>query len=76
GWLADGAELAVLDLRDIETFGKGAPLYATNLPAERVITEIDRFVPRRAVRTVLVDDGSGIALDLAQRLVGAGRAAT
>lgn len=72
-WLEDGAELAVLDLRDTESFGKGAPLYATNLPADRVVAEIDRFVPRHGVRTVLVDDGGGAAEDLAGRLAAAGR---
>jgi rhodanese-related sulfurtransferase len=73
-WLEDGAELAVLDIRDPAAFGKGEPLYATNLPAPRVEAEIGRHIPRAGVRTVLVDDGSGIAADIAERLARTGRA--
>jgi rhodanese-related sulfurtransferase len=77
-WLQDGQELAVLDLRSIESFGKGQPLFATNLPAARLLAEIHRFVPRRAVRTVLVDGGDSASGDplsaaaLAARLADAG----
>jgi rhodanese-related sulfurtransferase len=60
-WLEDGDELAVLDIRPPEEVGYASPLFATNLPAARVKAELDRYVPRRTVRTVLVDDGSGIA---------------
>ena len=72
-WLADGEELAVLDIRPAKDVGYASPLFATNLPSERVEAEIDRFVPRRAVRTVLVDDGSGVAENLANALVRNGR---
>lgn len=72
-WLEDGEELAVLDLRDPAEFGKGEPLYATNLPARRVEAEIGRHIPRAVVRTVLVDDGSGIASEIAERLAKSGR---
>lgn len=72
-WLGDGAELAVLDIRDAAIVGYASPLFATNLPADRVEAEIDRFVPRLAVRTVLADDGSGIAATIAERLAKAGR---
>ncbi|MCX5493685.1 rhodanese-like domain-containing protein [Kaistia dalseonensis] len=72
-WIEDGEELAVLDLRDAAAFGKGEPLYATNLPADRVEAEIGRHIPRHAVRTVLVDDRSGIAVEIAEKLARAGR---
>ncbi len=71
-WLTDGAELAVLDLRPAEDFGHGEPLFATNLPASRVEAEIGRYIPRRAVRTVLADGGDGTATALAARLAAAG----
>ena len=64
-WLGDGEELAVLDIRQEEEVGYASPLFATNLPAARLKSELDRYVPRRSVRTVLVDDGS----DIAERLV-------
>jgi rhodanese-related sulfurtransferase len=63
-WLSEGGvgrgnELAVLDLRDESAFAKGHPLFATNLPLRRLVAEVTRFVPRKSVRLVLVDDGSG-----------------
>ncbi|MGW4365633.1 rhodanese-like domain-containing protein [Nocardia takedensis] len=72
-WLADGDELAVLDVRPAEVVGYASPLFATNLPADRVEAEIDRFVPRKPVRTVLVDGGDGVAETLAKALAEAGR---
>ncbi|WP_218000546.1 rhodanese-like domain-containing protein [Nocardia higoensis] len=72
-WLAEDGELAVLDIRPSEVVGYASPLFATNLPAERVAAEIDRFVPRKLVRTVLVDGGDGIAETVAEALRAAGR---
>lgn len=72
-WLADGEELAVLDIRDPSVVGYASPLFATNLPAERVLGEIDRFIPRNVVRTVLVDGGDGDGERLAEELKTAGR---
>ncbi|KQV83856.1 rhodanese-like domain-containing protein [Rhizobium sp. Root1220] len=71
-WLGDRLELAVLDIRPADEVGYASPLFATNLPAERVEAELDRFVPRRVVRTVLVDGGDGAAEALAARLAQAG----
>jgi rhodanese-related sulfurtransferase len=34
--LGSGEELALLDLRSVEAFAKGHPLFATNLPAENL----------------------------------------
>src|SRR5438105_1543893 len=70
--LIDRLELAVLDIRPAEDVGYASPLFATNLPAERVEAELDRFVPRRVVRTVLVDGGDGAAEELTGRLAQAG----
>ncbi|OXR46907.1 Thiosulfate sulfurtransferase GlpE [Nocardia cerradoensis] len=72
-WLADGDELAVLDIRPGDVVGYASPLFAPNLPAERVAAEIDRFVPRKLVRTVLVDGGDGAAGPVADELAAAGR---
>ncbi|RFB86423.1 thiosulfate sulfurtransferase [Rhizobium leguminosarum bv. trifolii] len=41
-WLADGEELAVFDIRDPAAVGYASPLFATNLPAEFVESEIGR----------------------------------
>lgn len=63
-WLSEGGpgrsdEIALLDLRDEPDFAKGHPLFATNLPLRRLEAEVASFVPRKNVRLVLVDDGSG-----------------
>jgi len=71
-WLGDGAELAVIDIRPAADVGYASPLFATNLPADRLDAEIDRFVPRKVVRTVLVDDGKGSARAAAERLAARG----
>lgn len=67
-WLEDGEELAVLDIRSADEVGYASPLFATNLPADRLFAEIDRFIPRRSIRTVLVDDGKGSAQAAAEAL--------
>lgn len=67
-WLADGDELAVLDIRSREDVGYASPLFATNLPAPEVLTDLSRFVPRPVVRTVLIDGGDGVASDLVDTL--------
>lgn len=71
-WLQDGKELAVLDIRDPAIVGYASPLFAPNLPAERVTSELGRFVPRKIVRTVLADAGDGVALRLGDELEKAG----
>ena len=72
-WLGDGLELAVLDIRPVNEVGYVSPLFATNLPAEYLEAEIDRFVPRRVIRTVLVDGGDGTAEAATARLSKVGR---
>jgi len=67
-WLGDGQELAIIDIRPADVVGYASPLFATNLPADRLDAELDRFVPRRSVRTVLVDDGTDIGHHAAERL--------
>lgn len=74
-WLGDTDELAVLDIRPVDEVGYASPLFATNLPADRVESEIDRFIPRKGVRTVLVDGGDGVAPQLAAKLESLGRTA-
>lgn len=53
------AEFALLDLRDEADFAKGQPLFATNLPLRRLLAEVERFVPRKSVPTILIDEGNG-----------------
>ncbi|PQV54852.1 rhodanese-like domain-containing protein [Paraburkholderia sp. BL21I4N1] len=66
--LGGGQELALLDVRTEADFGKGDPLFATNLPLARLEAEAGDFVPRRSVRLVLVDSADGTAARGAQIL--------
>jgi hypothetical protein len=54
GWLAEGGELAFLDIREEGQHGSGHPLLSVNLPYSRLELEIARLVPRRSCRIVLL----------------------
>lgn len=55
--LADGKEIALLDLRDVAVFSEqGHPLLAANLPLDRLEMDIQRRVPNRNARIALLDD--------------------
>jgi rhodanese-related sulfurtransferase len=72
GWLADGGEIAFLDVREEGQHGSGHPLLAVNIPYSRLEAEIGRLVPRRPCRVVLVDNADGVAAKAARRLDGLG----
>ena len=59
-WLADGEEIAFLDLREEGPHCDGHPLLAVNLPYSRLELDILRLVPRQSTRVVLVDDDDGV----------------
>ena len=59
--LADGAEVAVIDLREELIFSQGHMLCARSLPLSRLEMRIARLVPRRTTRIVLCDDLDGLA---------------
>jgi rhodanese-related sulfurtransferase len=69
-WLADGGEIAFLDVREEGQHGSGHPLLAVNLPYSRLERDITRLVPRRSCRMVLLDDADGAAAKAARRLEG------
>ena len=71
-WLADGGEIAFLDVREEGQHGSGHPLLAVNIPYSRLEVDIVRLVPRRSCRIVLVDDADGVATKAARRLGGLG----
>jgi rhodanese-related sulfurtransferase len=60
--LADGGELAILDLREELTFSEGHLLWARSLPLSRLELHIARLVPRRSTRIVLCDGDDGLAV--------------
>jgi rhodanese-related sulfurtransferase len=70
--LTDGHELALLDVREDGQFGEGHMLFAVPMPYSHLEARLDRQVPRRSTRTVLVDAGDGVAARAAARLTALG----
>ncbi|MGE5146531.1 MAG: rhodanese-like domain-containing protein [Candidatus Eiseniibacteriota bacterium] len=70
--ILDGAELALLDVREQGVFGRGHLLFASCVPLSRLELMIEDLVPRRSVRLVLCDGGDGLAERAARTLVGLG----
>jgi len=71
-WLADGGEVAFVDLREEGQHCDGHPLLAVNLPYSRLELDIGRLVPRRSCRLVLVDGNDGVAAKAARHLAALG----
>lgn len=67
--LADGAEIALLDVRDAGVFARAHILLAASAPLWRLPLEIDRLVPRRSTRLVLTDGDESLAHDAAHLLI-------
>src|SRR5215813_5774042 len=70
--LADGGELALLDVREELIFSRSHLLHARSLPLSRLELRIRALVPRPATRIVLVDDGDGLAQRAAEKLAALG----
>ena len=70
--LADGAELALIDLREELIFSQGHLLFARSVPLSRLELKFAALVPRRATRIVLCDDGDGLVARAAEILCRAG----
>ncbi len=72
-WLHDGAEIALLDVREHGVFGESHLFHAVPLPYSRLELEIGRLVPRPTTRVVLQDSGTeGVAERGARRLAALG----
>lgn len=72
GMLHDGGELALLDVREAGQFGIDHMLHAVPCPYSTLEAQVHELVPRKNVRTVLVDEGDGVAGKAAARLTGLG----
>ena len=59
--LADGQELALIDVREELIFSQNHLLFARSVPLSRLELRFARLVPRRTTRIVLCDDGDGLA---------------
>ncbi|BCJ90439.1 transferase [Terrihabitans soli] len=71
-WLADGKEIAFFDVREEGEFGWGHPLLAANLPYSRLELDIERFVPHKNTRTVLIGADNNLPAIAAARLTALG----
>jgi rhodanese-related sulfurtransferase len=54
------AEIAIFDLRDEHAFAQDHPLFAAQLPAERIAVEAEARIPRKDAPIVIYDDGEGL----------------
>src|SRR5439155_22985846 len=68
--LADGGEMALLDVREEGVFSEeGHPFFANSLPLSRLELMIRNLVPRRLARIVVYDSGDdGLADRAATKL--------
>jgi len=53
-WLHDGAEIALLDIREHGLYGEAHLFYSVNVPYSQLEFEVLRLVPRTSTRVVLV----------------------
>src|SRR5216117_2448579 len=70
--LADGQELAIVDLREELIFSQSHLLFARSVPLSRLELKFARLVPRRGTRVVLCDDADGLAERAAEILAHGG----
>ncbi len=61
GMIADGGELALIDVREELIFSQSHLLLARSVPLSRFELKFVSLVPRRGTRIVLCDDGDGLA---------------
>jgi len=66
--LRDGAEIALLDVREEAPFSRAHPLFAAQLSLARLELDAPWRLPRREVSIVVYDDGEGLADVAARRL--------
>ncbi len=59
--LADGGELAPVDVREELIFSRSHLLWARNVPLSRLELRFAALVPRKTTRIVLIDDNDGLA---------------
>jgi rhodanese-related sulfurtransferase len=70
--LADGGELALIDVREELIYSQSHLLWPRNVPFSRLELRFSRLVPRKTTRIVLCDDNDGLVARAAQTLVEAG----
>ena len=72
GALLTRSEIALIDLRDEAAFATGHPLFAAQLPPDRIEIEAAQRIPSHATPIVLYDGGTGIVETAAERFAALG----
>ncbi|MHC6225888.1 rhodanese-related sulfurtransferase [Pseudomonas sp. X10] len=70
--LLNKEELALIDVREEAPFAEAHPLFAANIPLSKLELEIYARVPRRDTAITLYDEGEGLAVQAAERLLDLG----
>jgi len=70
--LLNGQEIALLDVREEALFAQAHPLFAANLPLDRIATDARIRLPRLDTTLVLYDNGEGLAQTALHRLTDLG----
>ena len=66
--ITDGEEIALLDVREDGQFGEGHLLFTVPAPYSVLEIRLGAIMARKSTRTVLVDDGDGVAEKAAARM--------
>lgn len=66
--LHDGDEMCLLDVREAGQHGAGHPFLAVPCPYSRLELLVERLLPRKTVRIVLLDGGDGLSARAHRRL--------
>lgn len=65
-------EIALIDLRDEAAFATGHPLFAAQLPFDRIEIEAELRIPRKSTPIVLYDGATGVTASAAERFAALG----
>ncbi len=72
GWITDGQEFSILDAREEGEFGTSHLFWAVPCPLSRREIRVPAMLPRKTVRVACMDDGRGLAEQLAGYLAASG----
>jgi rhodanese-related sulfurtransferase len=62
-------EVALVDVREEAIFAEGHPLFAVNISLSKLELEVYQQIPRRNTPIVVYDNGEGLAIKAARKLV-------
>ncbi|MDJ0957920.1 MAG: rhodanese-like domain-containing protein, partial [Arenicellales bacterium] len=60
-WLSESQELALLDVREIGQHSTGHPFFAVPVPYSRFEYRVEKLVPNKTTKLVILDGDDGVA---------------